>query len=531
MKRTKKDIIIKTLKYIILLMLTIIIVLYITKNINIYFIIGTNIMASVYIIIYNIVYREEVKASKKSSVDKYIRIIFLITCIFIIKYNRNYLGIIYIYTVTNIYFTGIDLFRKMVKKIFKVNIFTTIIELLILKINNMSKDITSTKAKEKNILILISRLNNGGAERVAVNLANNFKEKYDRVVVVTYNERTKNDYECNAQHEQIENKKIKRINELKKIKKKYNITHSISFCTTANYLNVASNNGEEVIISVRNYLSNSKEKGIKKIEAKISAKYANKIVAVAKTVGIDQIENYNANKNKVITINNFLEAEIIEKKSKQKIQDQKQQEFFDKYDIIITIGRLSYQKGQWYLIRAFKEIIKECPNARLVILGKGEYKEKLKKLINKLQLKEYVKLYGFKENPYQYLSKAKVFVLESLYEGMSNVILEAMKCGLPIIATDCLAGNREILAPKTDIMKHTNQIEFAKYGIIVPIGDGKEYKAKDLNYWEEELKKAIIKILNDKELKEKYIKQSKARVKDFDKEKIIKQWYDLIEGE
>lgn len=530
-KRTVRDSIIKGMKYILLLSLIVMVAFFSQEKISLSWIISINIISSIYIIIYHVIYRKEILECKKSKIDKCIAILFAIIAIYVLKVNWNFLGIIYIYIMLNMYFIGLDIFRKIFKKIVRVDFIMTIIELLILNINNIHKKDIFTEVSNKNILILVSRLHTGGAERVAVNLANNFKEKYDKVVVVTYNAKTEDDYECNVKHIQIKNKEIKRINDIKKIKKKYHITHSISFCTTANYLNVASNNGEKVIISVRNYLSNSTEKRRRKLEAKISVRFADKIVAVAKAVEIEQIEKYKISKDKILTINNFYEEAIIEEKAKQKILDEEERKFFDTHDIVITVGRLNYQKGQWYLIRAFKEVIKECPNARLVILGKGEDEEKLKSLIQELQLEKYVKLYGFKENPYQYLSKAKVFVSESLYEGMSNVILEAMKCGLPIIATDCLAGNREILAPNTELIKHTDKIEFAQYGILVPVGDGKEYKTEELNYWEIELKEAIIKILKDKDLREKYIKQSKIRIKDFEKEKIIKQWYDLIEGE
>ena len=405
-----------------------------------------------------------------------------------------------------------------------------IVEYFILLKNNIFKK--ATKSQNINILILISRLNNGGAERVATNLANNFKERYNNVIVVTYNNKTEKDYQFTAERIVIENKKISRVNELKRIKKKYNITHCISFCTTANYLNVASNNGEKKIISIRNYLSlNKKENGIKKLEAIIASKFADKIVTVSQTIEVEQVEKYKANKEKLITINNFYEENIITSKREEGILEQTEEEFFKKHDVIINIGRLSYQKGQWYLIRVFKEIVKEFPNTRLVILGEGEYKERLQQLIDDLKMNKYIKLYGFKTNPYIYLSKSKIFVLESLYEGMSNVLLEAMCCGLPIIATDCLAGNREIIAPNTDIMKHTEKIELAQYGIIVPVGDGKIYEQEGLTKEEKELKKAIIKLLTNKDLKEKYIKESKSRIKDFDKNKIIQKWYEVIESD
>ena len=60
-------------------------------------------------------------------------------------------------------------------------------------------------------------------------------------------------------------------------------------------------------------------------------------------------------------------------------------------------------------------------------------------------------------------SYLEIFILNSRYEGMSNALLEAMACEIPIISTDCKAGTREILAPDTDLTKNTKEIEKAKY--------------------------------------------------------------------
>ena len=81
----------------------------------------------------------------------------------------------------------------------------------------------------------------------------------------------------------------------------------------------------------------------------------------------------------------------------------------------------------------------------MVILGEGEQRSELEELINSLDLKNNVKLLGFVDNPYAWMSHAAVFVLSSINEGFGNVIVEAMACGTPIVSTDCPSGPSEIL--------------------------------------------------------------------------------------
>ena len=405
-------------------------------------------------------------------------------------------------------------------------IISYLIEYLILIKNNITAR-NNKKEKEKNILILVSRLNTGGAERVAANLANNLKRTYNNVIILTYNPSGNDDYKHIVPRLEIDNKKISRIKEIKKIKEKYHITHCISFCTTANYLNVASNNGENKIISIRNYEKNINRK--RKFESKIAAKYADKVVSVSEQIKKQQISNYKVDISKAVVINNFCEIENIQRNSKKIDMTNQEKEFFQKYKIIISVGRLTYQKGQWYLIRAFKEVLKKIPEARLVILGEGTERIKLQKLIEQLNLQNYVKLYGFKNNPYQYLKFAKLFVLTSLHEGMSNAILEAMCCELPIISSDCLTGVKEILEPKMREDEQISEYKLCEYGILVPVGDGKYYTNEKLINMEKELKDAIVKILEDNNLYQHYKKMSKIRINYFKKEKIMKQWVDLIE--
>lgn len=375
------------------------------------------------------------------------------------------------------------------------------------------------KYSKKSILVFVSQLCNGGAERVAANLSDELSKKY-KVILVTYTPPTKNDYSCGVKRIVIDEKKSRFfkynyvIRNLKKIKKKYHITHSISFCSKANYLNVMSRVNDKTIISIRSYLKYSEVDQQYYRLNKVAGKYCDEEVVVSSQLIEEQINEYNSSKDKIKVIHNFVDKEKIDKCLKEK------NNVILSKNTIINVGRLSNQKGQKYLIRAMSFVVKKVPDAELIILGKGELEEELKKEINALHLEKNVKLLGYKSNPYIYMKQASCFVLSSFFEGMPNVILEAMYIGLPIISCDCISGVREVLAPKTDINYRNMNKSKEEYGILVPIM--KEDKA--VNY----LADAIVEMLQDKELNDYYRKQSKKRIKDFSKEKKMKEWLNIV---
>ena len=125
--------------------------------------------------------------------------------------------------------------------------------------------------------------------------------------------------------------------------------------------------------------------------------------------------------------------------------------------VILSAGRLTTVKDHATLLRAFAETLRSRP-ARLVILGVGPERENLLEMAERLEVSQYVDLPGFKINPFAYMSRAKVFVLSSLYEGFPNVLVQAMACGTPVVSTDCRSGPREIL-------------QDGKWGPLVPVSD------------------------------------------------------------
>ena len=125
--------------------------------------------------------------------------------------------------------------------------------------------------------------------------------------------------------------------------------------------------------------------------------------------------------------------------------------------VVLGIGKLKPQKDFACLIRAFARVRAVRP-ARLIILGDGAQRESLLALARQLQVAPDVELPGFVANPFAYLARARVFVLSSAWEGLSNVIIEALACGCPVVSTDCPSGPAELL-------------DHGRYGGLVPVGD------------------------------------------------------------
>lgn len=129
----------------------------------------------------------------------------------------------------------------------------------------------------------------------------------------------------------------------------------------------------------------------------------------------------------------------------------------DEPPVILAVGRLMKQKDFPTLIRAFAHLRQSTP-ARLLILGEGAERTQLEAIISDLDISKDIGLPGFVENPFAFMKHAQVFVLSSLWEGLPTVLMEALYCGVPIVATDCPSGPREILQDGAN-------------GLLVPVGD------------------------------------------------------------
>lgn len=156
------------------------------------------------------------------------------------------------------------------------------------------------------------------------------------------------------------------------------------------------------------------------------------------------------------------QPDAIQKREELGMQDKK---------VIICVGRLVHRKGQDKLIEAMPEILRKIPNAHLLIVGQGPYKNHLEKLVNKLSLKENVTFAGkimYDKLP-SYLSAADLFAMPSRsrffgleVEGLGIVYLEASACGIPVIAGSSGGAPDAILEGVTGLcVDGTNVAEIA----------------------------------------------------------------------
>jgi glycosyltransferase involved in cell wall biosynthesis len=188
--------------------------------------------------------------------------------------------------------------------------------------------------------------------------------------------------------------------------------------------------------------------------------------------------------------------------------------------VIVTAGRFTQQKGHWHLIRALSHI-RQKEDAKLLMLGEGEYHSYYEQLINELDLEQHVRITGFVSNPYPYIAHCTVFAFPSLWEGFGLVLIEAMALGRPVVSTDCLSGPREILAPDCDPTKDIRKSYKAPYGILAPVPDGNHYSGTTpLTEEEYELSSGITMVLESENLAAAYRQAASERAEAFD----IPQW-------
>jgi len=214
---------------------------------------------------------------------------------------------------------------------------------------------------------------------------------------------------------------------------------------------------------------------------------SDRIIALTKRMKIKLCELYNIPYSKVRVIGNPIDIQAVKAKTHQSLDHSW---FSEDIPIVIGVGRLASEKGYITLLRAFS-IVRRHIYARLVILGEGKERSILEALSKKLAIQDDCLFPGFRLNPYSYIARATVFVLSSFWEGFPNVLLEAMACGTPVIATRCDSGPEEILDHEVN-------------GLLVPIGD------------EQAMATTIIRMLEDTELRNRLRKVAKACIKDFD---------------
>lgn len=185
-----------------------------------------------------------------------------------------------------------------------------------------------------------------------------------------------------------------------------------------------------------------------KTVGRLIVRFSDKLIAVSKPVLMYAIDELKAPLSRVSHVPNGVDTSFYS------LNNQKRE------NVIITyIGRLISNKGPQYLVQAAPHIIKAHPEAQIYLVGEGPLKDRLMQQVASQRLEEHIHFLGNVSSTLPILQATTIFVRPSLTEGMSLAILEAMACGLPVVASS-LGGNVEI-------------IENGETGYLVPPADSR----------------------------------------------------------
>ena len=354
------------------------------------------------------------------------------------------------------------------------------------------------------IIIFMSSLNVGGAERVATSLANYLSSKDIDIYLISFN---------NLNSSYPLNEKVKFINNIDKVTNrikgfKQRLNFMISTFDKINpdliftmnykmtyyvlYYKYLLKHKNVKIVSSERCHPNSKDKTlIDKILNYFSSRKCDGFIF--QTERVKELYNKKVQHNSIVIHNPVSNPEINEIINL-KIKKEK---------IITSMGRLEEQKAQDIMIKAFKNVKEKYPDYKLIIYGEGSCRKNLEQLINDLDLEDNVFLPGINKNALYEVAKSQIFLLTSNYEGMPNALLEAMAAGVCSISTDCEMGPREL-------------IKDGQNGFLVKVGDIKK------------ISELMIKLIENNELRIKVEKEAKKILETHSCEYIFEQYLDYF---
>lgn len=380
----------------------------------------------------------------------------------------------------------------------------------------------------KKILILVANIGVGGQQRMALLLADGLKSEYD-VSLLIFSDKDKYGAYSLPEGIQLINidsdpalgkfKKIcnilKRAICVKRIKQKNNIDISISFGESANIVNAFSNAIGKTITSIRN--SSATYRGVSLID-KFTISRSDMTIFISKGQRDFYRSLFPNDKYDLRVIYNACDKDRILKQANNNIPLE-----FDKLSFV-TVSRLSRVKCLFNLINAFAIFCTKYPNAKLYILGDGELKTELSKYIEEHSLCNNIHMLGNIDNPFAYVSKSRALLNSSGSESFSNVVLEGLACGVPVISGDCMFGPREILSNDVEYGL-TDRFKLCDYGILTPA-----FELDVLHQEEKEqiFAEAIEYLISNQAIENHYRDVSVKRSNYFSSKTYLSNWNDVL---
>ncbi|NHF61540.1 glycosyltransferase family 4 protein [Flavobacteriaceae bacterium TP-CH-4] len=356
----------------------------------------------------------------------------------------------------------------------------------------------------KTIAFVINSLSSGGAERVVSILANSLVRTYNVIIITFIDAPIFYDLDkeikirnCTAKIEPSKNpfqaisSNLLLIRKIGYFLKKDRVDVCIGFMTTANILAVIASKTRNipVLISERNnpYLEDNSIPRYWKIFRRFAYPKANFLIV--QTDGIKEFYKKFIRQNRLKIIPNPINPSF------------KKTDGIGRENIILNVGRLSDQKAQDILIRAFANI--RPKDWKLHIVGEGEKKEILESLIDDLNMSGQIELLGTSENIEELYGNSKIFAFTSIFEGFPNALLEAMHFGLACISTDCPTGPRELI---TD----------GENGYLIPVNDIKALENK------------LIFLMNNEQEIKRIGNAASIYTQKYQADRIVSKWEDLL---
>ncbi len=351
----------------------------------------------------------------------------------------------------------------------------------------------------KKICFVITKLTDGGAERVTSLVSSALADKEDSEVHLLTFEKRENEYELSRKilrhNLEIDNtsvaKTLKSLICIRKYLKNLKCSCYVGIDILANVLvsSLGMFSKRKTVISERNAPKQVKISRFMKILRRIFYPFADCVVFQTEGAKNDYPEKI---AKKGVIIPNPVKSNLPRNTSKK--------------HVICAAARLTEEKNHYLLINSFKKIVELHPDYSLSIFGQGAMEQELKEYVRSIGMRNHIIFEGYCTDVHERMKDAEIFVLSSNYEGLPNSLLEAMGMGFAVISTDCPPGGPRSL------------IDNERNGLLVPVGN------------EEKMTKAILRYIEDPIFREN---AGSAAIEVNDKysiEKITLAWQDCIEN-
>lgn len=332
----------------------------------------------------------------------------------------------------------------------------------------------STPARVPTICVFLPSLDGGGAERVFVQLANEFAALGLRVHFLLAAARGPYLKEVHESVRIIDLGARGVLRSLPKLARHLRVERPAALLSALDHANIVAilacaiaSAGTRCIISMRSVPSAVYREEVRPRKwvlpwlMRRSYRRADRIIANSQAAAVDLAGNFRVPAQKLTVIYNPLDLESIERLGGERVESPWLN--LNTSPLILGVGSLAVLKDFPTLLRAFS-LVRSKRECRLAILGEGPDRRDLEGLVAELGLQKDVYLPGFVDNPFAWMRRAEVVVCSSLTEGCPNALMQALACGTAVVSTDCVGGCSEIL-------------EGGRWGRLVPIGDAEAMAA------------------------------------------------------